>query len=120
MSSRRNKFGAIPTEVDGHRFPSKREANRYCALKRLQISGDISELELQPKFPLMIDGKFVLMRSDRYPNGRRCSYTADFRYRVNGAVVVEEVKGGRATDTEASRLRRAVAEAQYDMRVRLV
>lgn len=113
----RNKFGAVPTEVDGHRFPSKREANRYCALKLRQLAGQITDLELQPKFPLMMGEKPIVIRSDGYPNGRRCSYTADFAYQENGERVVEDAKG---RDTYASRLIRAVAEAQYDMRVRLV
>ena len=43
-------------------------------------------------------------------------YTADYGYHEGSAYIVEEHKG---RDTEASRLRRAVAECIYGMTIRM-
>jgi hypothetical protein len=87
-----NKYGAKRTEVDGIWFASKAEARYYLYLKKLQDTGVIEALELQPRFELApairLDGKVK----------RPLIYIADFRYRctVTGNVVVVDVKG-RAT-----------------------
>ena len=75
------KFRNKPTEVDGIRFASKKEANRYCELKLLEKAGKIWSLELQPRFQLIHAGELI------------CTYVADFRYNPGG--VVEDVKGVR-------------------------
>lgn len=112
----KNKYNAIPTVLDGIRFASGREAKRYQALKLLERAGEISDLELQPQYKLGTDDNPVLIRSRRYRNGRRASYRADFRYRIEstGETVVEDSKG---VDTPASRLRRAFVEWQYQIRI---
>ncbi|MDE2105266.1 MAG: DUF1064 domain-containing protein [Patescibacteria group bacterium] len=112
---RKSKFGAEPTMLDGIRFPSKGEAARYAKLQLAEKAGAISHLKRQPKFLLGTDDKPVLIRSDGFPNGRRAVYHADFEYVTDsGEHVVEEFKG---KDTTASRLRRAVVEAQYGIRI---
>lgn len=117
-SEKPRKYKNVPTVVNGITFDSKREAHRYRQLLILQDGGAITELEIQPKFPLEIDGKPVLIRSKGYPNGRRASYTADFRYRDElGEIRVEDTKG---YDTPASRLRRAVVECIYSIRIELI
>ena len=99
-------------------FASKREAKRYRELTLLQDAGEISELELQPKFELGPDEAPILYRSDRCPNGRRAAYFADFRYRDrDGSTVIEDVKG---IDNPLSRLKRAIVEAQYSVKIVLV
>jgi len=118
---RRNKYRAKPEIVDGIRFASKREAKRYRELKLLEAAGLITELELQPKFKLGTDDAPILMRSERYPNGRRAVYLGDFRYRDDalrdGEIVIEDVKG---IDTPLSRLKRAIVEAQYNVEIVLI
>lgn len=76
-------------------------------------------MKLQPKFPLYIGDNPILIRSERYPNGRKASYRADFVYQDHdrNERVVEDVKG---VDTSESRLRRAIVEAQYGVRVEIV
>lgn len=111
----KHKFRAIPTERDGIRFDSKREADRYSALRLLEKAGEISELEIQPVFPLVIGDRPVLIRSAGFPTGRRAKYIADFRYKdKSGARVTEDVKG---MDTPLSALKRAIVEAQYGIRI---
>jgi hypothetical protein len=115
-----SKYGAVPTTVDGHRFASAAEARRYGELKLLAQANVIRDLELQPRFPIEMDGKPVLVRGAQSTGrGRPAVYTADFRYVevVTGQQVVEDVKGA---DTDGSRLRRALVAAQYGIEIRCI
>ena len=93
----RLKYRNKPTEVDGIRFASKKEAKRYGELKLLERVGEIVDLELQPEFTFMLpNGK--LLRAGQL--GRPRKYIADFRYREvmkqgRMDVVVEDCKGVR-------------------------
>lgn len=86
----KHKYGAVPQTVDGIRFQSRAEARRYQELRLLEHAGEISELELQPRFPLHAP---VKGRSNVYE--RVGEYRADFRYRSGpfGDLVIEDVKG---------------------------
>lgn len=116
----RNKYGAKPEYVNGHRFASGREANRYRQLLLMETAGEIADLELQPKFPFEINGRPVLIKSAGYPNGRRASYTADFKYRDRKHGYRETVEDAKGADTSASRLRRAIVAAQYGVEIVLI
>ncbi len=75
--------------IDGFKFDSGAEGRRYCDLKILERAGEISDLRLQPFFPLYGFG-----------GTRVCKYVADFSYSVDvgGGVwrfIVEDVKGFR-------------------------
>ncbi len=98
-----NRFGNLPTVVDGHRFDSKKEANRYLILKQRQADGLISKLELQPKFVL------VEAFEDAYGEQHRpITYRADFKYiDANGQTVVEDVKSP-ATKTALYELKKKI------------
>lgn len=85
QSPRRHKFNAVPTEVDGVRFDSKREARRWAELQLLQRAGQIHHLERQIAYPLHAGAQ--------QPIG---AYVADFSYvRADGHLVVEDAKGVR-------------------------
>lgn len=118
---RGNKFNARKTDVDGIIFDSGKEANRYAELKILERAGAIRDLELQPKFWLTCGGKQLLIRSEGFPNGRRAKFTADFAYveAETGERVVEDVKSD-ATALRDFKLRIAIVEAEYGVRVRKV
>lgn len=76
------KYRNTPTEVDGRRFDSKKEARRYVYLKALEREGEISALILQPRYPLIVNGLHV------------CVYVGDFEYRdAAGRTVTEDAKG---------------------------
>ena len=81
------KYNNTKTVVDGIKFDSKREAERYKELKLLERAGKISDLILQPRFELLpkhtINGR----------NVRKIEYIADFQYKENGKTVVEDAKG---------------------------
>jgi len=113
----RSKYNAKPTTVDGIRFASKAEARRYGELKLLERAGEIRNLELQPLYPIIINSAPVKIRSKGYPNGRDVVYIGDFRYFSGNKTIVEDVKGA---DTPVSRLKRALVEAIYSVRVVIV
>ena len=88
MRYQRTKYNAKVTSVDGIRFASKLEANRYVELKLLLQAGQISNLILQPSF--------VLQEGFRDRTGKKqraIKYVADFQYAEEGAEVVEDTKG---------------------------
>ncbi len=95
-----NKYRNIKTTVDGITFDSKREAARYSELKMLSQSGHITNLRLQPDFPLMVNGKKI---------GK---YVADFSYLQNGVRIIEDVKS-KATMTPVYRMKKKIL-ATYD------
>jgi len=112
-----NKYRNVKTQVDGIIFDSKAEARRYAELDLLQKAGEIKDLKCQPKYPLMCGDRPIRTRNK---NGRphSISYLADFEYRTKiGELVVEDVKG---MDTRVSSLKRAILEAQYGIRVRII
>lgn len=88
-----SKYKAKPTVVGNTRYASQKEAARCEQLKLLECSGLIRNLELQPKFPLIVNGVKV------------CTYIADAAYFENNARVVEDVKS-KPTKTPVYRLKR--------------
>src|SRR5512133_1834187 len=99
MSERRGKYNAKKTEIDGYVFSSRREANRYSELKLLEAAREIKDLELQPKYPCVVNGELV------------CTYIADFRYKTaSGHEVVEDAKGVK---TAVYRIKNKLVRALY-------
>ena len=98
LRKRQSKYRAEPTVIDGIRFASKKEARRYAALRIAEKSGLIRGLELQPKFPVLINGTKV------------CTYKADFAYFENGKRVTEDCKGFK---TPVYKLKKRMVEAAY-------
>ena len=82
------KKGKASRTVNGHLFMSKKESVRYKELLELEKKGEISELELQPRFTLQI--AFVDNEGNKH---RKIEYVADFAYIQKGNKIVEDVKG---------------------------
>lgn len=76
----RLKYNNVKKEVDGKKFDSTKESNRYLELKSMVERGEISELHEQVKFTFAHNGVKI------------CSYIADFTYNKDGKEVVEDVK----------------------------
>lgn len=92
-----SKYRNVKTMVDGIEFDSKKEARRYCELLLMQKGKQIMDLELQPKFDLMV-------------NGTKCGYyKADFRYFCleRQQWIIEDVKS-EATKTPVYRLKKKI------------
>lgn len=97
-AGRAHKYKAKRTQVDGVSFPSLAESRRYAVLKLLERAGEISNLELQPSFPIDIGGRHI------------CLYKADFAYFKDGQRITEDVKGVR---TPVYNLKKKLVEALY-------
>ena len=95
MTFMKNKYNAIKQTYKGETFDSKKELNRFMELEILLRAKEISDLELHPKFDLMVNGVKI---------GR---YTADFRYKKGSDIIVEDVKS-RATKTRDYMLRKKI------------
>lgn len=100
---RRNKYGNKKTVLDGHTFDSKKEAKRYSELKLLERAKEITDLQLQVRYPLMVGGKLI------------CTYVADFCYTSGGKKYVEDVKGVR---TEVYKLKRKLMLAIHGIEIK--
>ena len=104
------KYHNQPIVVDGFRFASQKEAARYGELRLLEKAGRISQLELQPRYPLIVNGITV------------ATYVADFRYRealggiAAGAQIVEDVKS-KPTMTPVYRLKKKLMLACWGIAV---
>lgn len=117
-----SKYRAVPTVVDNIRFASKKEALRYCGLRLLEKAGEIWDLELQPKFPLVVASTTGTVMGAAKAlagtfDGRIGEYRGDFAYHDRSGRVVEDVKG---CDTPLSKWKRRHVRAQYGIEVRIV
>ena len=95
-----SKYHAKRTTVDGITFDSTRESQRYSELKLLERAGEITHLELQPRYDIIVNDKNIGF------------YKADFKYwdvRA-GKYIIEDVKGVR---TSTYRLKKKLVEALY-------
>lgn len=100
----KSKYGAQKTTVDGIRFDSEKESERYSELRLLERSGAISDLKLQPKFELQ-EGFTCQGRKIR-----SITYIADFSYMFRGQRIIEDVKG---TKTQVYSLKKKMFLYKY-------
>ena len=100
-----SKYHAIRTEIDGIKFASKHEANRYIELKLMEQAKAIQDLKLQVTFPLIKKSKY----------GREIKYVADFTYYENGHLVVEDAKGYR---TDVYKLKKRLLAELYGIEIK--
>ena len=96
------KYRNKPQVVDGERFDSKKEAQRWHELQLEWRAGRISRPRRQVAFSLSVNGEHV---------GK---YVADFVYVRDGERVVEDTKGAR---TELYRLKRKLMLACHGILV---
>ncbi|MEN5117481.1 DUF1064 domain-containing protein [Luteimonas sp. TWI662] len=97
----RNKYGAVPTVVDGIRFDSKREATYYQRLKLRVQSGEVIY--------------FLRQTPVHLPGGTKL--VVDFvEFLADGRVRYVDVKG---RETPVFRLKRREVEHHYPIRIEL-
>jgi hypothetical protein len=112
-STRYRKYGNTKTEVDGIKFDSKKEANRWSELKLLAMAGKIRNLKRQVPIRCEVNGVLV------------CKYIADFTYdeecnagfMAYWGFVVEDAKGFK---TEVYKLKKKLVEACHGFEIREV
>ena len=100
------KYHNRKTEHQGIRFDSQKKANRYRDLLLLERAGEIENLELQPRYDLVVNGHKIGF------------YRADFRYEVvtTSTMMVEDVKSP-ATKTAVYRLKKKLVKALYGVEI---
>lgn len=103
----RNKYGAIKTCVDGIYYDSCKEASYYKELKLRIAAKEISSLEIHPRYEIRVNGTQV------------CYVELDFVFndKIEKRTRYIDVKG---RDTQLSRLKRKLIQAQYGINVELV
>lgn len=84
---KRLKYRNIPITVDGIKFDSKAEYKRFVELELLQKAGKISNLQMQKDFELQPS-----FQDNQGEKRRSIKYIADFVYKENGAIIVEDLK----------------------------
>lgn len=100
-----SKYGNRKTFAFGVLFDSQKEAERYIALRALQDSGEISNLETQVPYKLVVNGELI------------CKYVADFVYHTGTGIAVEDVKGYR---TREYKLKKKLMRACYGVEIQEV
>ena len=103
------KYHAKKTTVDGITFDSRKEADRYLALKAMEEEGLIGNLRRQVRYELVpafdVDGKQYRPVFD----------VADCVYMADGKEVVEDVKGMK---TDMYKLKSKLFARRYGMGIK--
>jgi len=106
------KYRNVPTEVDGIKFPSKRQANRYRELKLMEKHGAIIGLELERWFDLVVNGVRV------------AKYRADFTYAEvirkapDTDEIVEVVEDSKGFRTRDYRIKKKLMKAIHGIEIK--
>ena len=102
----KDKYNAKKCIVNGKKFASHKEGDRYKVLLQMQKDKEISDLELQKPFVLQ---EGVVRRGEKI---RPITYVCDFYYwdPKEEAYIVEDVKGIRTRDYQ---IKKKMFKAKY-------
>ena len=107
LDAKVNKYHNKKVKYDGYTFDSIKEKNHYIALKQLEKAGIISDLQLQVPF-LLID---TIRHNDKtYP---KTKYIADFTYKRDDKLYVEDVKSEITRKDKTYRLKIKILLDKY-------
>lgn len=111
---KKSKYNNVKTTRNGIKFDSKKEADRYDVLMLSMRSGDITNLHLQPHFTLQ-----EAYKTETGETVKAIQYIADFSYRRNGVLVVEDVKS-QATKTAQYKIKKKWLHAKFGITIQEV
>jgi hypothetical protein len=95
-------------EIDGKKFASKGEAERYLELSIAWLDGKILEFMLQPRFEIQ---PAFDKNGEHY---RKIEYFADFKVvHLDGHIIIEDVKGWRGFTTPEFKMKKKLVEFRY-------
>ena len=102
---RNSKYHNKKVVIDGIKFDSTKEGNRYRELKLMLKAGEIYNLRLQVPYELVPKVTGREPTTGRMVTERRMTYVADFVYvdRRTGKEVVEDAKGFRTPEYKCKR-----------------
>ncbi len=97
-----SKYNSVVSYSDGIRFSSIKEMRRYNELRLLVKAGEIGDLKLQVKYPIVVNGIKI------------CNYICDFEYLDLRTMkkITEDAKGMK---TQVYRLKAKLMKALYDI-----
>lgn len=143
---RKHKFDTQRQELDGYKFQSKAEFERYKELKLLKANGSISDVEVHPRFKIeinrvkictvVLDFAYRLIRTgsscvecqgERCKNcigdGAYCACDHGPTMRYEDVKVEKRGRDGKivfSTDTRISKIGRKLLKATYGIDVNLI
>ena len=94
-------------EYQNIKFDSIKERNFYIYLKSLEDKGEIWNLKLQVKFPILMNNRKI------------CSYISDFVYEDENGKHAVDVKSPITSKNPTFRLKKKLVEALYNFEIEL-
>lgn len=95
--TRKGKYNAVGVRTEEGYFDSKTEHRRWIELRLMERAGEISDLQRQVKYSLDVNGIHIT------------NYIADFVYKIDNIVIVEDSKGFKTPEYKMKKsLMRAV------------
>lgn len=104
LKIKRPKYGNKKTLVNGIKFDSMKEANRFRELQMLEKSGLIADLRIQQRFEVVPKAG---------GNKRARYYIADFTYTEGGKKIIEDTKSEITKKNPVYSLKKALVQWQY-------
>lgn len=121
------RYNHTTVEVDGLKFDSKKEYQRYLFLKDAEDKGLITNLRTQVKFELIpaVTEEYVehLKTKDKIKTRTlqlAITWTADFVYWKNGEEVIEDVKPSKFLLSDRFVIKEKLFFWKYRKKIRLV
>lgn len=121
------RYNHTKVEVDGLKFDSKKEYQRYLVLKEAEDKGAITDLQTQVKFeliPAVVEEYIEHLKTKDKIKTRTLqlaiTWTADFVYQKNGEEVVEDVKPSKALLSDRFVIKEKLFFWKYRKRIRCV
>ena len=101
------KYGNRKTEFNGQRYDSKAEARRAFELRALEMNGEITNVETQVTYRLVVNEMLV------------AKYRCDFKYVDvrTGLIVVEDVKSPSTRKIPSYSIKKKLMKACHDRTV---
>lgn len=102
---KKSKYNNKKVVINGLRFDSTKEGNRYLELKEMQENKEIFDLQLQPCYECIVNGMLI------------CRYNGDFKYNTIDPIttVVEDVKGMK---TPVYKLKKKLMKAIFNIEIK--
>lgn len=103
-----NKYKNKRVTAHGRKFDSKGECKRGEFLIQAQNSGIISDLHFQVPFKIEINGVKI------------CTYKADFVYKKNGLIVVEDFKSNATAKLSTFIIKKKLVKAVFGIDIKII
>jgi hypothetical protein len=109
-----SKFNSIKSEIDGHTFDSKKEAEFYGSLKIKKNSGFIKDFKIQVQYDIMVNNIHIAY------------YYLDFQIENNdGSFEYIDIKGkdkksNKFIKTSTFALKKKLVEVLYQIKIKMI